>query len=213
MLVQGTVSNNVPASRATGTPNLLQLQLGESAVSEVLPRYTALTWSGQVFSVSLATAAAITAYVGAAGGTPALAVWNPTGSGRNMVLLSAGFGNVVAASAAGTVSWTAYFGPTAAITQATLNPPTNMSTLNATGSVMKGYSNVALTSSTALTNVIPLGSYYWATAAGAALTQQSPIEIPGYVLIPPGSMVALGGSSALTSATWIANLTWAELPV
>jgi hypothetical protein len=32
-------------------------------------------------------------------------------------------------------------------------------------------------------------------------------------MIPPGSMVALGGSSALTSATWIGNMIWAEIPI
>lgn len=214
MILQGQVTNAVPSVRATGTPNLQQLPLGEISVSEVMPRYMAATWSGQIFSLSVATAAAITAYVGAAAGTPQIAVWNPAGSGKNMVIIGASYGNVVAASAAGTAAFGLYYGPTAAITQATLSPPTNNLTLLATGSAMKGFTNVALTGSTALTNVIPIGSYYWATAAGAALvTQPSPIEIPGYINVPPGAMIALGGSSALTSATWIGNLTWFEPPV
>lgn len=214
MLIQGQIANTVPAARQTGSPNLAQLPLGEIAVSEVLPRYAALAWSGQVFSVSVAAAAAITAYVGAAGGTPQIAVFNPSGSGKNLVILAANYGSIVAASAAGTVTWGLYWGPTAAITQATLSPPVNALTGLATGSVAKGFSAVALTTSTALTNVMPIGSYYWATAAGAALvTQASPVEIPGYIIVPPGSMAAIGGSSALTSATWISNLTWAEIPV
>jgi hypothetical protein len=214
MLVQGQVINNVPSTRASGSPNALQLQLGELGVSEVLPRFTALNWSGLVFSYSVSSAAAITAYTGGAAGQPQIAIFNPPGSGKNFVLLGANYGNVVAASAAGTVSWGLWFGQTALTSVAQTVFATNNLNLNSTGSAAKVYANTALTGSTALTNVLPLGSYYWATAAGAALvTQASPIELPGAIIIPPGSMAALGGSAALTSATWIGNLTWAELPV
>lgn len=215
MLVQGQVQSAVPAVRQTGNPNALQLQLGELGVSEVLPRYTALTWSGQVFSVSVAAAAAITAYSGGAAGTPQIAVWNPTGSGKNLVVLSANYANVVAASAAGTATWGLYYGPTAAITAAaSATYPVSQITMTPAGSVAKAFVNTALTSSTALTNVIPFGAYYWATAAGGVqLTAAAPSEVPGYLMIPPGSMVALGGSAALTSATWQGNMIWAELPI
>lgn len=214
MLIQGSVANSVPNSRASGQPNAVQLQLGELGVSEILPRYSAVTWSGQTFSVSVAAAAAITAYTGAAAGTPQIAVWNPAGSGKNLWVVFANFGSVVAASAAGTVTWGLYYGPTAAITAAASSTyPVSQATLVPSGSVAKAYVNAALTGSTALSNVIPMGSYYWATAAGATLVTGSVQEIPGYLMIPPGAMVALGGSSALTSATWIGNLIWAELPV
>jgi hypothetical protein len=163
----------------------------------------------------VATAAAITAYSGGAAGQPQIAVWNPTSSGKNLLVLAANYANVVAASAAGTVTWGLYYGPTANITAtASTAYPMNQLTLQSTGSVAKAYVNTALTSSTALTNVVPLGAYYWATAAGAVMASQtSPTEIPGWLLIPPGSMVALGGSAALTSATWQGNLVWAEIPV
>jgi hypothetical protein len=214
MLIQGSVANSVPNSRASGQPNAVQLQLGELGVSEILPRYSAVTWSGQTFSVSVAAAAAITAYTGAAAGTPQIAVWNPAGSGKNLWVVFANFGSVVAASAAGTVTWGLYYGPTAAITAAASSTyPVSQATLVPSGSVAKAFVNAALTGSTALSNVIPMGSYYWATAAGATLVTGSVQEIPGYLMIPPGAMVALGGSSALTSATWIGNLIWAELPV
>jgi hypothetical protein len=214
MFIQGQLSNSVPNARGTGSPNTLQLPLTEMGVSEVLPRYTALTWSGQVFSASVATAAAITAYSGAAAGTPQIAVYNPAGSGKNLVILSANYANVVAASAAGTATFGLYFGQTTAISAASNATPTNMVTLNTSGSVAKAYTNTALTGSTALSNVVPMGAYYWATAAGGVqLTAAAPSEIPGWLMIPPGSVVALGGNAALTSATWIGNLVWAELPV
>ena len=215
MLIQGQAQNAVPTARQSGNPNALQLQLGELGVSEILPRYAALTWSGQVFSVSVATAAAITAYSGGAAGTPQIAVWNPAGSGKNLLVLSANWNSVVAASAAGTVTWGLYYGPTAAITAtASSTYPVSQLTLAPSGSVAKAFVNTALTSSTALTNVFPLGAYYWATAAGATVVSDDiPVELPGYLIIPPGAMVAMGGSSALTSATWQGNMLWAELPI
>jgi hypothetical protein len=212
--IQGQPATAVPSARVSGNPNVLVERLGELPVSEWLPRYAALTWSGYAYSVSLATAAAITAYSGGAAGTPQIAVYNPTGSGKNLFLITANFGNAVAASAAGTVMWNIYFGPTVAPTAATNATAFNMLTQSGAGSVTKAWTNTALTASTALTNAFPIGSYYWATAAGAALvTPTLPLEIPGYLLIPPGSMFALGGNAALTSATWTGFVAWAELPV
>lgn len=205
----------VPTSRQTGSPTSLQLPLGEMAVSEILPRYAALNWSGQIFSASLFTAAAITAFVGAGGGTPAIGVWNPVNSGKNLMPLFANYGNAVAASAAGTVEWALYFGLTAAITgTASSTFPASNLTLAKGSSVASAFINTALTSSTAATGLILLGSYYWATAAGAALvTPPAPYEFAGQLIIPPGAYMALGGSAALTSATWQANLSWAEIPI
>jgi hypothetical protein len=214
MPISGQIAN-VPATKLSGSPTALQLPLSELGVSEVMPRYHALNWSGQVFSASLFTAAAITAYAGAAGGTPAIGVYNPANSGKNLVPLFANYLNAVAASAAGTVAWALYFGVTAAITgtaSSTL-PASNLALVKG-ASVASAYINTALTSSTAATGLIPLGSYYWATAAGAALvTPPMPYEFAGQLVIPPGSYMALGGSSALTSATWQAFLSWAEIPI
>jgi hypothetical protein len=205
---------SVPAARVSGNPNALAERLGETPVSQWLPRYAALTWSGDVYSISVAAPAAITAYAGGAAGTPQIAISNPAGSGHNLVPLVANFGNTVAASAAGSVSWSLFFGVTAAITAATNANAFNMVTHQTTGSVSKAWTNTALTASTALTNAIPLGTYYWATAAGATLVTQPAIpEFLGTLFIPPGSMMALGGTSALTSATWTGFLAWAELPI
>lgn len=189
-------------------------RLGDAIASELHPRYYEMAYRNQVFGTSVVTAAAITAFTGGAAGTPQIAVWNPSGSGKNVIIISASVANVVAASAAGTVAWGIYFGPTAAITQATVTAPTNMASQVAAGSVATAFKNVALTSGTAAANVIALGSYYWATAAGAAqVAGWGEADIGGKLVIPPGSYAALGGSSALTSATWIGTMIWAESPV
>ena len=188
-------------------------QLGDAIVSELHGRYYETTYRGNGFLLSVSTAAAVTAYAGAAAGTPMLALFNPVGSGKNAVLTKVAIGNVVAASAAGTVAFGLYFGTTAAITQATTTAPWAMNSQLQSGSVMTGFRNVALTSGSAASNVIPVATYYWATAAGAALVTGGPIDLEGSIIIPPGSYVALGGSAALTSATWIGSMQWEEVPV
>jgi hypothetical protein len=203
----------ISSASANAVVNGRSGQLGDAIVSELHPRYYETTYRGNSFLLSVSTAAAVTAYAGGAAGTPMLAVFNPTGSGKNAVIIKASVGNVVAASAAGTVSFGLWFGATAAITQATVVTPWSMSTQLQSGSVVTGFRNVALTSGSAATNVIPIASYYWATAAGAAQVTGGPADLEGSLIIPPGSYVALGGSSALTSATWIGSLQWIEVPV
>lgn len=208
---------NVVGQPPAGSSNAIMTgragQLGDVIVSELHGRYYETTYRGNSFLLSVSTAAAVTAYTGGAGGTPMICLFNPSGSGRNAVILKASVGNVVAASAAGTVTFGLYFGTTAAITQATTTAPWSMLTQLQSGSVMTGFRNVALTSGSAAANVIPVASYYWATAAGAALVTGGPVDLEGSVIIPPGSYIALGGSAALTSATWIGSLQWEEVPV
>jgi len=213
MPINQNVVGPIAAASANAVVNTRAGQLGDLIVSELHGRYYETTYRGNSFALSVATAAAVTAYTGGAAGTPMIALFNPSGSGRNAALTKASIGNVAAASGAGTVTFGLYFGTTAAITQATTTTPWSMLTLLQSGSVMTGFRNVALTSGSAANNVIPIASYYWATAAGAALVTGGPIDLEGSVIIPPGSYVALGGSSALTSATWIGSLQWEEVPI
>ena len=118
-----------------------------------------------------------------------------------------------AASAAGTVAASIWFGPSALPTGTRSNPVNLLSHL-ASGSAAAAFANAALTGSTALTNQVPLSSYYWATAAGAAqVAGPSIIDVGGIVTLLPGNQAAFGFSAALTSATWAAMLTWEELPL
>lgn len=213
MPINQNVVGPIASASANAVVNNRAGQLGDAIVSQLHPRYYETTYRGNSFLLSVSTAAAVTAFSGGAAGTPMLAVFNPVGSGRNAVITKASVGNVVAASAAGTVSFGLWFGTTAAITQATVVVPWSMSTQLQSGSVVTGFRNVALTTGSAASNVIPVASYYWATAAGAALVTGGPIDLEGSLIISPGSYVALGGSSALTSATWIGSLQWEEVPI
>jgi hypothetical protein len=211
------IIQNIVGQPAAGANNAIlngrSGQLGEAIVQELHGRYYETTYRGNSFLLSVSTAAAVTAYTGGAGGTPMLAIFNPIGSGRNAVVNKVSIGSVVAASGAGTVAFGLYFGTTATITQATTVTPWNMATQLQSGSVMTGFRNVALTSSTAASNAVALASYYWATAAGVGNVSPAVTDIEGAIIIPPGSYLALGGSAALTSATWIGSLQWEEVPV
>src|SRR5438105_3338254 len=206
MILQGQVG---PAGATAGTnPPIRQLNDASVGVSDTHGRYQEAVYRGSVYFLN-ASAAAPTAYVGAAGGTPLLGIMNPLLSTNNLVQLGAMIRNRVAASAAGTVTFNLWAGISANPTGTQTNP-VNMLSLNSSGSAARGFVNAALTGSTAIAQVMPLATYYWATAAGAIMTPTF-FDVAGMVIIVPGNMVALGATAALTSATWDATLVWEEI--
>lgn len=182
---------------------------GAQRVMDAHGRYMEATFAGRGFTISVAAGAA-TAYTGGAAGTPLLCVHNPANSGKLISLLAASVGGRVAASAAGTVGFNIWAGPSVLPT-GTTTPAVNTLSLAGTGSVARAFINTALTGSTALTNVFPLGTYYWATAAGAFVAPLF-FDLTGLITLAPGNQAALGGTAALTSATYDAMLFWEELP-
>ena len=173
-------------------------------------RYTELVYRSGLFSLS-SPGATPTAYIGGAGGTPLLAIHNPTNSGKNLVLIGLYVGNRVAASAAGTVTFNLWGGPSVQPTS-TPTTPKSLNSLNQSGSVALGFNNTALTSSTALLLLFPVFTYYWATAAGA-FAAPGYFDVGGTVMVAPGNQVAFGATTALTSAVWDVAMTWEEISI
>lgn len=190
-------------------PNLRQGRVSDLIVDDAHGKYNEAVSRGNVYQLSVAAGAA-TAFTGGAGGTPLVSVYNPVGSGKNLSILMIGLGIHASASGAGVVAFYLYGGPSAANT-GTLTSPTNLLTLQTGGSVAKGSSNAATTSTTAVGLVLPVASYYWATAA-SAFSNPSLFDIAGAVVCAPGNLVAFGGSAALTSATYDVAMIWEELP-
>jgi len=188
-------------------------EFGDTLVSELQPRYYEQAYRGQTYFISVAAAAG-TAYTGAAGGTPLVGIWNPANSGKNLVLLQASVGVVAAGSGVGNTQFRLYGGATATLT-GTLVSPVSTLTFNSTGggSVARAISNAATTSSTALTYIMTIGNYYWATAAGAYLSAPIIYDCSGALIIPPGSMLALGAVTIPTSMTNDAFLMWSEVAI
>lgn len=201
-----------PDFGSTGTFKPLTASLsGSQRTNDAHGKYLDAVLSGRMYSLSVSAGAA-TAYTGGAGGTPFIGIHNPANSGKIVVLAGVAFSNVVAASAAGTAVASIYYGPSALPT-GTRSNPTSLLSHAASGSSVAAFANTAMTGSTALTNIVPLGSYYWATAAGAAqVSGPAFIDLGGAIVLAPGNQAAFGFSAALTSATWTATLIWEELP-
>lgn len=210
--LQGQVGTQTAS--ALGDGSMANLRFGRQAdliVSELSPRYWEYNRIGNIFFLS-ARAQAPTAYTGASGGTPLIAVWNPPNSPVALVPLFATYSFTASASAAGVSSHDLYTGITANITQATTTSPICASN-QLKVSKATGYVNVATTSSTALSFVETLSSYYWATAAGAYAQGPGVAELAGHFVVLPGSMMAIGLSVALTSLTGSAGLFWVEINI
>jgi hypothetical protein len=190
-------------------------EYAETLTTQLQPRYYQNAYRGQTFLTAISNAA-VTAYSGAAAGTPLLGLWNPSYNVKNLVLLQAAASvYTAAATTAVTVAFRLYGGPTAAIT-GTLVAPVNALTLIGVagqGSIALASSNAANTGSSALTYICTIGSYYWASALEAQKTDPIIYDCAGAIVIPPGSMIALGGSVVPTTATFNAFLIWAEVPI
>jgi hypothetical protein len=206
MLFQGQVQNSVVATRQTGQPNATQLWLGELAVSEIMPRYTALAYSGQLFTARAAvqaTSVAGTAMVG-------LQLTNNTAN-KNAVIMMVG-GNVVVTSATQTgVALAAGTGQAAA--------PTAQTAASRSGNNFIGGAAPACLATNAATFVnapVAFMDLLHNTAAIATTGEDQGyvLDIGGAIVVPPGTyaaFAALGAAGAAASNNhWIM---WAELPL
>ncbi len=182
---------------------------GAQRVLDAHGRYFDSAFAGRIYSLS-ATAAAPTAYVGAAGGTPLIAAHNPANSGKVLVCYIVGFAQRAIATAAGQTGLALWSGPSVVPT-GTKTSPTNAYTLAASGASALGFVNAALTGSTALALALPLYTHYWATAA-AAWSASAMFDIGGIVMAAPGNQIALGLTVVPTSVTVDVSLFWEEVP-
>jgi hypothetical protein len=203
MLFQGQVQSNVPSARQSGNPNALQLQLGELAVSEVLPRLMALGWSGVIYSAANQAAQAVsvalaTTYTG-------IGIYNPPGSGVNLVPLRVKFALTVAPAAIASIGAIAAYSASGAVTAAT-TPLTVQNGIIGNTSTGKGRAYSAAT--------ITTPTWYEQFVDGftaAALPSPSPMVIcDGSTLVAPGGFYGIG---ALTAVTGLGSIFWAEVPV
>lgn len=189
-------------------------EFSDILVTELMPRYYENIYRGKVFSVAANAVATPTGAVplGAAG-TPLVAIYNPSGSGVNLVVLQ----TAVAARNVGTTLGLGSFwfsgGPTAVITAAA-SAYLNLLTLQGTGSSAKPYANAALTGSSALLAIRPIGALgYSATQATAVAPNGWLEDTAGGIVVIPGNVVAVSCSvTGGTGSTVDAALIWTEIP-
>ena len=184
---------------------------GAQRVSDAHGRFTDAVLSGRTFYLS-ASAATATAYVGAAAGTPLIAVHNPVGSNKTVVGMMVSWAARVGASAAGNGGIVAWAGPSVAPTGTRTNP-TNARSQAASGSAVLGFVNAALTGSTALALALPLIEYQMigATPVSQAIAPCM-CDVGGLLVADPGNQIAIGLSAALTSLTNDIAFYWEEIP-
>jgi hypothetical protein len=226
--IQGQPATVIPSARVSGFPNVLVERLGELPVSEWLPRFAALAWSGQVYSFGLALTsinnATFTSATLGATCTPIAGIWNPTGSGVNGVVLQATLTAVLTALTAtgpGSFAWYSSVGNTAQ--PSTGSKGINRVTLAAGGSI-QGVSGVALTGLTnnltllcgsALTGGVPVNTSQTYTVAG--IPQQggaaSVENLDGSIIVPPGGVLALLAQTTPVAHSAVSGIIWAQTPV
>lgn len=207
MLTQGQVQTSIQSVRATGTPNTLLAQLGEAAVSEILPRYGAMAWSGQLYyaanTAAQALSVASTTFTG-------LAVGNPTGSGKNLVIVDA----CVSAAAVGAVAVSnpkLGYAATVALTTGNSTGPKGLPALVGTGGSSVATVGASGTLGAAPAIIKPILGLQWITAGTGMWNLYAKDEIAGAIVIPPGQMLTLDALIAAWSV--IASFSWMEVPV
>lgn len=175
---------------------------------------------GNVYSLAL-TAAAPTAYTGAAAGTPMFALFNPAGSNKALVGLAllTSLTNVQVTTTTAATAVEAYVGTPAVLGTGTTTAPTNVLTGRQTGSVANGFVNTALTSQTwgvgptlTLAGLTTLGGVSNATVQVGAILPQSFVDLAGLFVVVPDNLGAIGCRTVPTSLNVEATLIWEEVP-
>lgn len=208
------VSGQLVKGGAPG-PVFPQDQQGAVLVTEQNPRYYQGVYNGNTYCWQTLAAATPTGAVPlAAAGTPIIAVWNPPGSGKNVIILQTSVAVRNVGTTLGLGSFWFSGGPTATITQAA-SIPVNMLSMTAAGSIAKAFSAVALTGSTALLSLRPIaGTGYNATVAATVAMGPSIEDTAGGVVVIPGNLLAVTCSvTGGTASTVDAGLVWLELPI
>jgi hypothetical protein len=193
-------------------------QYAGALVSENLPRYMQQTYSGNMyhFSSGSITAGTTTNSPLAAGtAAPPIALWNPPGSGKNLIIAKVG-AMQISGTPAGPLVWN--YGNFTTLTTATQGTPVSGIMGQAAAAVAKVFSGQVTTGSV-------VGIFYkHAAAASATLittttSSQSGVMLPMYedvggdIVIPPGVWGAIASFGTGTSHVFQVGLSWIEAPI
>ena len=206
--LQGQVGLQMP-KLANGVNQQISLgSLGEILVSEVMGRYYTLAYNGLVFIASLSAAQALSV---ASATFTGLAVGNPTGSGKNLIVLDAGVALAAAIAAVSTprLGYAAFVVPTAGNA---VGPTSGLVGAGA-ASVAKVGASAALAAAPVTLRALAGIEFVAAGTQGSVTACQASAkdDIGGAIIIPPGQMATIDALvGACSVVPW---LTWAELPI
>lgn len=193
----------------------------ELIATELLPRNYNAAYQGWQFSFSSGSVTAS----GAAGkdgnttaspatllvsASPTFAIWNPPGSGKNVVIDKVG-----ALTLSGTPNGPLYWNYGPYVTGITATTSTVVSGIagNSPASVMKVYSAVATTGSPAGIAYKLACGFTVVSALGTGMATPFYEDVGGDIIVPPGEWLALASSGTGTSHVYQVSVSWLELPV
>lgn len=218
-----------PQVLSDGNPaNVRIAKGGDLIVSELHGRFYEQTYRGNVYSGGMAALTAITNAIWTvatldATAKPIAGVWNPIGSGVNMVILQASLGLAITnatSTGPGPFVWSAGL---SSILLTLGTTPYNRKTGQAAGSVGKDMSGIALTGLTP-SIVARFGSAlgggnsgnfsFVGTAAGPPTTLAASVEnFDGSLIVPPGGVLALQSTTTAVAHSAVSSIIWEEVPV
>ena len=227
MISQGQVGPIASTGPGVQVP-LRTGQLGDQIVSELHGRFYEQAYRGNLFSFGQTAVTALSAntITLTATTTPIVGVYNPNNSGKNLVILQASlvaFINTFTTPVnAGAFVWAASVNNTAVSTGST---PINRSTLQAAGSVAKGFAGAtALTGLTNNLTIIEPADFNSPTAltygtivaptSGTTLGSVGGVQnFDGSLIVPPGGVLALLNTTSTTTMSALGRLLWEEVSV
>jgi hypothetical protein len=218
----GTVGapSNVSAGDGVSLP-LLQGKQSELVATELHGKYYTQAYRGNAYYASIAATGVVTtafstlAYVGGL-------LWNPQGSGKNLVPIRAVQGRILAAttvcafghayqanvgSGVGTAAPLSAFTTIAAALRGPLNQP---------GVTGQGNSVALVGAGGTFTTALVWGraNGFAAGTETTAIVEQAYVEdFDGMVIIPPGTIFAFFAATAAQGGTWLPSIIWEEVPL
>ena len=178
-------------------------------------------YSGGMTVTSISAATFTTATLGATG-TPILGVYNPAGSGKNLVILQAKIQllyTVLTMTPPGAFMWASSLGNGAVSTGTT---PFNLGTGVAAGSVAKDMCGVAMTGQTnalvvrTASGLGTMGTNISTVQTAAGFQPYMPAmvdNVDGAIIVPPGGILALLCTTTPVAISAASSITWEEVPL
>ena len=202
MIIQGQVGAPAASSAPGSTPTARLGNLNDTIVSELHGRYYESAYRGASFSGANIAAQAVsvaltTTYTG-------LCLYNPPGSGVNLVPNKVKYALSVAPAGIATIGLISGFSTTGGVTTQTTALLSRSNLIG--GAAGKG---IVLSAATIVTPVWLMQLYDGFTAA-ALPNPTVPVDLEGEFIIPPGGFIAVG---ALTAVTGLGSINWEEVPV
>lgn len=199
----GNAPAQVPVAAGGEGPVRMDANLG-FMVSQALPRYADLVLRGVVFFAANSAIQALSVNSATATG---FILTNPSGSGRNLIIIQANIALASAAAGIANLVWTGNILTTAAGLTTHTTPLVVKNALISGGATGVGLADSAATVPTPAI-IRPIGGGPVAASSVGGVFIQDQVE--GMLVLPPGCVISL--QSLTTAVSVVAGVVWAELP-